>query len=259
MLRVDVAKQLGEFSARGRVHQRRPGHRPVRRLRRRQDLADQHDRGIAAARSRRHLRSTAKCSTTPRPASMSPPHRRRIGYVFQDARLFPHLERGAEPRLRAAHERARAGRSAQRSAAHRTARHRQPAGSPSRSTLRRRAAACRARTRAVVETAACCCWTSRWDRWTRNARSEILPYLVRLRDEASMPMVYVSHDAARIAPARYADRDAADADGSPRSAASRCCRARDLQVDCRGRHRRCTLALMPLRQPERARSPTACA
>jgi len=27
---------------------------------------------------------------------------------------------------------------------------------------------------------------------------EILPYLVRLRDEASVPMVYVSHDAAEM-------------------------------------------------------------
>ena len=56
MLRVDVAKQLGEFSHRGLVRQRGPRHRAVRRLRRRQDLADQHDRRIAAARSRRHRR-----------------------------------------------------------------------------------------------------------------------------------------------------------------------------------------------------------
>ena len=29
-------------------------------------------------------------------------------------------------------------------------------------------------------------------------RAEILPYLVRLRDEARIPMVYVSHDAAEL-------------------------------------------------------------
>jgi len=29
-------------------------------------------------------------------------------------------------------------------------------------------------------------------------RAEILPYLVRLRDEARIPMVYVSHDAAEM-------------------------------------------------------------
>ena len=54
MLRVDVEKQLGEFSLAAAFDQRGPRHRAVRRLRRRQDLADQHDRGPAAARSRRH-------------------------------------------------------------------------------------------------------------------------------------------------------------------------------------------------------------
>ncbi|MGA7808223.1 MAG: molybdenum ABC transporter ATP-binding protein, partial [Bradyrhizobium sp.] len=29
-------------------------------------------------------------------------------------------------------------------------------------------------------------------------RAEILPYLVRLRDDAKIPMVYVSHDAAEM-------------------------------------------------------------
>ena len=29
-------------------------------------------------------------------------------------------------------------------------------------------------------------------------KQEILPYLVRLRDEADLPMVYVSHDAAEL-------------------------------------------------------------
>ena len=29
-------------------------------------------------------------------------------------------------------------------------------------------------------------------------RAEILPYLMRLRDEARVPMVYVSHDAAEM-------------------------------------------------------------
>ena len=38
---------------------------------------------------------------------------------------------------------------------------------------------------------------------------EILPYLVRLRDEAGIPMVYVSHDAAELRQAGDADRDAA--------------------------------------------------
>ena len=53
MLRVDVTRQLGEFAL-GLLHQRGPRHRIVRRLRRWQDLADQHDRGIAETRPRRH-------------------------------------------------------------------------------------------------------------------------------------------------------------------------------------------------------------
>ncbi len=36
-------------------------------------------------------RSTGGCCSTPRAASALPPHRRRIGYVFQEGRLFPHL------------------------------------------------------------------------------------------------------------------------------------------------------------------------
>ena len=34
--------------------------------------------------------------------------------------------------------------------------------------------------------------------WLRSWVVEILPYLVRLRDEANIPMVYVSHDAAEL-------------------------------------------------------------
>ena len=68
MLRVDVTKQLGEFSLEASFDQRGPRHRPVRRVRRRQDLADQHDRGPAAARPRHHRASTARRSTTPRRA-----------------------------------------------------------------------------------------------------------------------------------------------------------------------------------------------
>ena len=60
-----------------------------------------------------------------------PTWRRRIGYVFQDARLFPHLD-------------------------------------------------------------------IRQNLDYGRRKLEILPYLVRLRDEAGVPMVYVSHDAAEL-------------------------------------------------------------
>jgi molybdate transport system ATP-binding protein len=35
-------------------------------------------------------------------------------------------------------------------------------------------------------------------RRTKARKLEILPWLVRLRDEANVPMVYVSHDAAEL-------------------------------------------------------------
>ena len=104
--------------------------------------------------------------------------------------------RAAKSRLRPAHEQPRRGSRAARrasptcsiSAICSTA---VPASSPAANASASRSAArcCRSR--------ACCCWTSRWDRSTRAARSEILPYLVRLRDEG-IPMVYVSHDAAEL-------------------------------------------------------------
>jgi len=86
MLRVDVEKQLGEFSL-SAAFTARAGHRPVRRLRRRQDLADQHDR--RALRPDRGI-ITLDGETLDNSAGRLhlPPHRRRIGYVFQDARLF---------------------------------------------------------------------------------------------------------------------------------------------------------------------------
>ena len=45
---------------------------------------------------------------------------------------------------------------------------------------------------------ACCCSTSRSPRSIAARKREILPYLERLRDEAQVPMIYVSHDAGEI-------------------------------------------------------------
>ena len=50
MLRVDVSNSSGRVRDRRFLRERRPGHRIVRRLGRRQDLTDQHDRRHAAAR-----------------------------------------------------------------------------------------------------------------------------------------------------------------------------------------------------------------
>ncbi|MEJ1993091.1 MAG: ATP-binding cassette domain-containing protein [Maritimibacter sp.] len=78
-----------------------------------------------------------------------PPHKRRIGYVFQEARLFPHLDV-------------------------------------------RRNLTYGARMNGVAEDAA---------EFSRVAlddarKAEILPYLERIRDEAGVPMLHVSHSAA---------------------------------------------------------------
>ena len=92
MLAVDVEKRLGEFHDR-RAGSRRAGgvDRAVRPVGRGQDLDRQHDRRPAHAGPRPHrARRHACCSTAPR-ASTCRPHRRRIGYVFQEGRLFPHL------------------------------------------------------------------------------------------------------------------------------------------------------------------------
>ena len=90
MLRVDVTKQLGEFALQGEFYQRGAGDRAVRRLRRRQDLADQHHRRPARPIAAVAIDGDVLDDTEA--GVHVPPHRRRIGYVFQDARLFPHLD-----------------------------------------------------------------------------------------------------------------------------------------------------------------------
>lgn len=97
----------------------------------------------------------AKSTSTVRPLTRLPVHRRNIGMLFQNYALFPHMTvaqniaLGLEtPGLRRA---AIAGRVDE------------PLG-------------------ALDE----------------SRKLEILPYLVRLRDEAGVPMVYVSHDAAEL-------------------------------------------------------------
>ena len=55
-------------------------------------------------------------------------------------------------------------------------------------------------------------------------KREILPYLVRLRDEAQVPMVYVSHHAGEIAAHRHAGGAARGRprDGDRRARTARC-------------------------------------
>ena len=153
MLAVDVEKRLGEFDARREIRDHGRRHRAVRRVGLRQDLDRQHDRRPGRRRTAAASRSTTRCCSTARRASNVPAHRRRIGYVFQEGRLFPHLTVAQNldygrwmSRPAARRGRARAHR--------RAARHRPSADAPARQALRRRAPARRVRPRAADEAAA---------------------------------------------------------------------------------------------------------
>jgi len=121
-----------------------------------------------------------------------PPYRRRIGYVFQDARLFPHLDvrrnldygrrmnrltrdTAQETRL---NEMLNIGHLLDR-------RPGQLSGGERQRVALGRALLSRPRLLLLDEPLGSL---------DEDRKAEILPYLMRLRDEAGVPMVYVSHD-----------------------------------------------------------------
>jgi len=122
-----------------------------------------------------------------------PPHRRRIGYVFQDARLFPHLS------VRQNIDYGRRMNGFARDALAET--HtvdlldighlldRRPAqlsgGERQRVALGR----------ALLSKPKLLLLDEPLGSLDDERKADIMPYLVRLRDEASVPMVLVSHDA----------------------------------------------------------------
>jgi molybdate transport system ATP-binding protein len=120
-----------------------------------------------------------------------PPHRRRIGYVFQEGRLFPHLSvrqnldygrrMSGRPRDAGEFERIAAlldiGNLLER-------RPRMLSGGERQRVAVGRALLMRPRLLLLDEPLAS----------LDNARKrEILPYLMRLRDDAGIPIIYVSH------------------------------------------------------------------
>ena len=125
-----------------------------------------------------------------------PPHKRRIGYVFQEGRLFPHLT----VRANLAYGRfmngiARDAAEEQRIVDLLDIGHlleRRPgklSGGERQRVAVGRALLMQPRLLVLDEPLASL---------DRARKLEILPYLVRLRDEAKVPMIYVSHQAGEI-------------------------------------------------------------
>ena len=195
MLRVDVEKQLGEFSlsatfeSEGRVTglfgASGAGKTSLINI-----IAGllRPDRGIIAIDGE-VLDDTEKRIHVP-------PHRRRIGYVFQDARLFPHLN---------VTQNLDYGRRMNRLAEDAAQRKRVTELLDIGHLLDRRPGKLSggerqrvALGRALLAKPRLLLLDEPLGALDEGRRAEILPYLVRLRDEARIPMVYVSHDPAEL-------------------------------------------------------------
>ena len=125
-----------------------------------------------------------------------PPHQRRIGYVFQEGRLFPHLS----VRQNLDYGRRRSGRPRDVKEFDRTValldighlldrRPRLLSGGERQRVAVGRALLMAPRLLLLDEPLASL---------DAAHKREILPYLVRLRDDAAIPIVYVSHTAAEV-------------------------------------------------------------
>jgi molybdate transport system ATP-binding protein len=125
-----------------------------------------------------------------------PPHRRRIGYVFQEGRLFPHLN----VRQNLDYGRRMSGRPRDPNEFERIAtllgvthllqrRPRMLSGGERQRVAIGRALLMQPRLLLLDEPLASL---------DAGHKGEILPYLLRLRDQAAIPMVYVSHIAAEL-------------------------------------------------------------
>jgi len=125
-----------------------------------------------------------------------PPHRRRIGYVFQDGRLFPHLS----VRQNLDYGRRMNGRPRDAGEFERIAAlldigpllDRRP-GKLSGGERQRVAVG-----RALLMRPLLLLLDEPLASLDAGHKSEILPYLVRLRDDAGIPMIYVSHTPAEL-------------------------------------------------------------
>jgi molybdate transport system ATP-binding protein len=195
MLRVDIAKQLGEFSlsasftSEGRVTGLfgASGAGKTSLINMIAGLLKP-DRGIIAIDDETLDDTAARLHV--------PPHRRRIGYVFQDARLFPHLDVGQNLDY---------GRRMNRLPDDPAQRKRVTDLLDIGGLLDRRPGKLSggerqrvALGRALLSKPRLLLLDEPLGSLDEGRKVEILPYLVRLRDEAGIPMVYVSHDAAEL-------------------------------------------------------------
>ena len=195
MLQVDVSKQLGEFSlqasfsSEGRVTGLfgASGAGKTSLISMIAGLL-RPDRGTIAIDGETLDDTAAKLHV--------PAHRRRIGYVFQDARLFPHLDVRANLDY---------GRRMNRLADDPAQRKRvtdlldigrlldRRPGKLSGGERQRVALG-----RALLAQPRLLLLDEPLGSLDEERKVEILPYLVRLRDETGVPMVYVSHDAGEM-------------------------------------------------------------
>ena len=129
------------------------------------------------------------------------PHRRQIGYVFQDARLFPHLNVRRNLTFGRRFSRPRIGRTQDSARLQQVCSllgiaallDREPgtlSGGEKQRVAIGRALLTEPRLLVMDEPLAAL---------DQARKDEILPYLERLRDEAGIPMVYVSHSLAEVA------------------------------------------------------------
>jgi molybdate transport system ATP-binding protein len=125
-----------------------------------------------------------------------PPYRRRIGYVFQDARLFPHLNVSQNLDYGRRMNRLTEDPAQQKRVIDLldigSLLDRRP-GKLSGGERQRVAFG-----RALLSKPKLLLLDEPLGALDEERKWEILPYLVRLRDEAGIPMVYVSHDAAEL-------------------------------------------------------------
>jgi molybdate transport system ATP-binding protein len=195
MLRVDISKQLGDFSLQAKFESEgrvtglfgASGAGKTSLINMIAGLLKP-DRGVVTLDDEILDDTSARIHV--------PPYRRRIGYVFQDARLFPHLD---------VRQNLDYGRRMNRLDDDPAQRKRvvdlldvghlldRRPGQLSGGERQRVAFG-----RALLSKPRLLLLDEPLGSLDEGRKVEILPYLARLRDEAGIPMVYVSHDAAEL-------------------------------------------------------------